>query len=155
MQAWTKEKTCKVGWERVRWLRLTLLRWSWTVLQESSPATAGSTHMHINTLDWECKPCMQCNLCMFFVHCHFRLLYFYSSPTPCIYSQRINTAHLCMYACMYARVCASITCALAGKLARTIPGSSLLCMAVAETIWAEDMEEMLCRAFSLAFWSCM
>lgn len=27
-------------------------------------------------------------------------------------------------------------------------------MAVAETIWAEDMDEMLCRAFSLAFWSC-
>ena len=47
----------------------------------------------------------------------------------------------------------SLTCALLGKLARTMPGSSLLCMAVAETIWAEDMAEMLCRAFSLALWS--
>lgn len=40
-------------------------------------------------------------------------------------------------------VCVCVTCALPGKLVRTIPGRSLLCMAVAETICAEDMVEML------------
>lgn len=39
--------------------------------------------------------------------------------------------------------CVCVTCALPGKLVRTIPGRSLLCMAVAETICAEDMVEML------------
>lgn len=48
----------------------------------------------------------------------------------------------------------SLTCALPGNEAWTIPGRSLLWIAVAETIWAEDMEEMLCNALSLAFWSC-
>lgn len=41
-----------------------------------------------------------------------------------------------------------------GKAGRGMPGSpSLLWMAVAETIWAEDMEAMLWRALSFTAWS--
>lgn len=79
--------------------------------------------------------------------CTKNLLYYYSCPcVSCLFEE--NKCTVCV--CVFVRV----TCALPGKVARTIPGSSLLCMAVAETIWADDMEEMLCRAFSLAFWSC-
>lgn len=41
-----------------------------------------------------------------------------------------------------------------GKAGRGMPGRpSLLWMAVAETIWAEDIEAMLCRALSFTAWS--
>lgn len=41
-----------------------------------------------------------------------------------------------------------------GKVGRGIPGSpSLLWMAVADTIWADDMAAMCCRALSFAVWS--
>ena len=32
--------------------------------------------------------------------------------------------------------------------------AALLCIAVAETIWADDMAAILCRALSFVFWSC-
>lgn len=47
---------------------LTLLWWSWTVLQESSPATAVNKHKHINVLEWwACWMCVclcVCYLCV-------------------------------------------------------------------------------------------